>query len=192
CFAEQQRQAHNANINFILSPEGEVAKGGIRRVQLVRSKPSAPVRKDAEFKLPRGELRRQDLHPPGPPCGIPPALSDIEGEGDDPYHVPIPADDDLVPVIIPDFDGPSKFPKFPSVLPLRQPAHPPPLGPVLSRITPVDIPVLPLPTTSDPSAAISPAPVNRCDREAPVIGPEASTVDSGAPQLRNLRKETLK
>ncbi|KAK6045045.1 hypothetical protein COOONC_17451 [Cooperia oncophora] len=86
--------------------------------------PSAPVKKKVEFKLPRGGPRRQGLRPPGPPCGIPPDLSDSEGEGEnehDPYHVQIPADDDLAPVIIPDFDAPNKFPKFPPpIMPLRQ------------------------------------------------------------------------
>ncbi|VDK52397.1 unnamed protein product [Cylicostephanus goldi] len=149
-------------------------------------------RKKVEFKLPRGGPRRQGLRPPGPPCGIPPDLSDSEGEGDDPYHVPIPADDDLAPVIIPDFDGPNKFPKFPPVLPLRQPPGPPPLGPVPPRFNPMGIPMPPIPTAPDPSAVISSAPVIRRDREAPVIGPQAPTVVSAAPQLRNLRKETVK
>lgn len=64
-----------------------------------------------EFKLPRGGPRRQGLRPPGPPCGIPPELSDSEGEGDehDPYHVPLPADDDLAPVISEFFRSSSFF-----------------------------------------------------------------------------------
>ncbi|KAK6011021.1 hypothetical protein OSTOST_23905, partial [Ostertagia ostertagi] len=160
-------------------------------------------RRKVEFKLPRGGPRRQGLRPPGPPCGIPPDLSDSEGEGEnehDPYHVPLPADDDLAPVIIPDFDGPNKFPKFPPIMPLRQPPGPPP-GPVPPRFNPMGIPMPPLPapapapaTQNDGGGAvISSAPVIRRDREhPPVIGPQAPTVVSAAPQLRNLRKETVK
>ncbi|VDL68843.1 unnamed protein product, partial [Nippostrongylus brasiliensis] len=153
--------------------------------------------KKVDFKLPRGGPRRQGIKPPGPPCGIPPDLSDSEGEGDehDPYHVPIPADDDLAPVIIPDFDGPNKFPKFPPVMPLRQPPGPPP-GPVPPRFNPMGIPMPPLPAPvpiDGGGAVISSAPVIRKDRDQPpVIGPQAPTVVSAAPQLRNLRKETVK
>ncbi|EPB79785.1 hypothetical protein ANCCEY_01159 [Ancylostoma ceylanicum] len=193
--AEQERLARNADVNFIPLPEGEQAEGELRRVQIMGPQPSAPVKKKVEFKLPRGGPRRQGLRPPGPPCGIPPELSDSEGEGDehDPYHVPLPADDDLAPVIIPDFDAPNKFPKFPPVMPLRQPPGPPPPGPVPPRFNPMGIPMPPLPAApSDAGAVISSAPVIRRDREQPVIGPQAPTVVSAAPQLRNLRKETVK
>ncbi|RCN49288.1 hypothetical protein ANCCAN_04538 [Ancylostoma caninum] len=172
--AEQERLARNADVNFIPLPEGEQAEGELRRVQIMGPQPSAPVKKKVEFKLPRGGPRRQGLRPPGPPCGIPPELSDSEGEGDehDPYHVPLPADDDLAPVITP---------------------GPPPPGPVPPRFNPMGIPMPPLPAApTDAGAVISSAPVIRRDREQPVIGPQAPTVVSAAPQLRNLRKETVK
>ncbi|VDO23927.1 unnamed protein product [Haemonchus placei] len=118
-------------------------------------------KKKVEFKLPRGGPRRQGLRPPGPPCGIPPDLSDSEGEGEndhDPYHVPLPADDDLAPVISDDY--------------------------------------LCIPRSNfltyclyfSGGAVISSAPVIRRDREQP----PAPTTVSAAPQLRNLRKETVK
>ncbi|KAK5979271.1 hypothetical protein GCK32_000658 [Trichostrongylus colubriformis] len=201
--AEQERLARNADVNFIPLPEGDLAEGELRKVQIMGPQPMAPVKKKVEFKLPRGGPRRQGLRPPGPPCGIPPDLSDSEGEGEnehDPYHVPLPADDDLAPVIIPDFDGPNKFPKFPPIMPLRQPPGPPP-GPVPPRFNPMGIPMPPMPAPAPAPASqndgggavISSAPVIRRDREQPpVIGPQAPTVVSAAPQLRNLRKETVK
>nr|CDJ83153.1 WW domain-binding protein 11 [Haemonchus contortus] len=201
--AEQERLARNADVNFIPLPEGDLAEGELRKVQIMGPQPMAPVKKKVEFKLPRGGPRRQGLRPPGPPCGIPPDLSDSEGEGEndhDPYHVPLPADDDLAPVIIPDFDAPNKFPKFSNAIPLRQPPGPLPI-PVPPRFNPMGIPIPPMPgpapaplTQNDGGGAvISSAPVIRRDREQPpVIGPQAPTTVSAAPQLRNLRKETVK
>ncbi|VDO96697.1 unnamed protein product [Heligmosomoides polygyrus] len=136
--AEQERLARNADINVIPLPEGDLAEGELRKVQIMGPQP-----KKVEFKLPRGGARRQGLKPPGPPCGIPPDLSDSEGEGEgehDPYHVPLPQ---MCPVC------------------LRKSWC---LG----------------------GAVISSAPVIRRDR------PQAPTVVSAAPQLRNLRKETVK
>ncbi|KIH64662.1 hypothetical protein ANCDUO_05023 [Ancylostoma duodenale] len=178
--AEQERLARNADVNFIPLPEGEQAEGELRRVQIMGPQPSAPVKKKVEFKLPRGGPRRQGLRPPGPPCGIPPELSDSEGEGDehDPYHVPLPADDDLAPLL--------NYSSLPA-------PGPPPPGPVPPRFNPMGIPMPPLPAApADAGAVISSAPVIRRDREQPVIGPQAPTVVSAAPQLRNLRKETVK
>ncbi|KAJ1370727.1 hypothetical protein KIN20_032526 [Parelaphostrongylus tenuis] len=192
--AEQERLARNADINFIPLPEGDLAEGELRKVQIMGPQPIVPVKKKVEFKLPRGGPRRQGIRPPGPPCGLPPELSDSEGEGDaehDPYHVPLPAEDDLAPVIIPDFDAP-KFQKYAPVMPLRQPPGPPP-GPVPPRFNPMGIPMPPMPVPSnDGGAVISSAPVIRKDREQTQIGPQAPSVVSAAPQLRNLRKETVK
>ncbi|KAJ1349291.1 hypothetical protein KIN20_004783 [Parelaphostrongylus tenuis] len=93
--------------------------------------------------------------------------------------------------IVPDFDAP-KFQKYAPVMPLRQPPGPPP-GPVPPRFNPMGIPMPPMPVPSnDGGAVISSAPVIRKDREQTQIGPQAPSVVSAAPQLRNLRKETVK
>uniref|UniRef100_A0A0K0DFW6 WW domain-binding protein 11 n=1 Tax=Angiostrongylus cantonensis TaxID=6313 RepID=A0A0K0DFW6_ANGCA len=150
--AEQERLARNADINFIPLPEGDLAEGELRKVQIMGPQPIK-----VEFKLPRGGPRRQGIRPPGPPCGLPPELSDSEGEGDD----------DLAPVIIPDFDAP-KFTKYPPICDYN-------------FYTTGDY------LTINPflgGAVISSAPTQ--------IGPQAPTVVSAAPQLRNLRKETVK
>uniref|UniRef100_A0A1I7XQH2 WW domain-binding protein 11 n=1 Tax=Heterorhabditis bacteriophora TaxID=37862 RepID=A0A1I7XQH2_HETBA len=187
--AEQERMARTADINCIPLPEGDLAEGEMRTTQIMGPQ---PLKKKVEFKLPRAA--RGKLKPPGPPCGLPPDLSDSEGEGDihDGYHLPIPADDDLAPVPIPDFDSRSggSFSKYTPVMPLRKPPGPPPM-PHPPMYNPMGLPMQSMSMSgNDGGAVISSAPVIR--REIPKPSVPAPTVVSAAPQLRNLRKETVK
>ncbi|CAI4226568.1 unnamed protein product [Auanema sp. JU1783] len=189
--ADQERMARLCDIDTIPLPESEYNPVD-RASQLMGPSASTSAatqvalqqaKKKVDVRLARARADR--AKPPGPPCGMPPSLSDSEDEyGDN-------DDDDLAPVPIPDFDAPpSRPPMYQSYHShgplLRKPPGPPPLS--MYGSNPMGIPVH---TSSmpDPNAIISSAPVIRKETESKDRGP---TVVSAAPQLRDLRKETVK
>ncbi|CAD6191423.1 unnamed protein product [Caenorhabditis auriculariae] len=191
--AEQAKMAREADPDFIPLPSGEMGHGDLRTAQLMG--PTVPqIKKKVDFKLPRA---KSGLKPPGVPCGIPPDLSDSEDEygggyGHDAYGFQQPDDDDLAPIPIPDFDsGPSGYTNYTPMVPMRKVPPPPPHGMPHMGYNPMGFSSHSHHHIPD-NAVISSAPIIRRDAPIESSGPSVPAVLSAAPELRDLRKETVK
>ncbi|CAL2031887.1 unnamed protein product [Caenorhabditis brenneri] len=177
--AQQARLAREAEPDMIPLPMGDVSSAGPERLLA----PSM-VKRKVEFQLPP-RPPRAGLKPPGPPCGLAPNFSDSEEEedmNDDHYE-----EEDLAPVPIPEFDAPyppmhrnygppSSYHSMPPRMPTYHP-HPHshhPYNPMGFQ-------------NHHEEAVISSAPQINRNKE-----PAAPATLSAAPELRNLRRETVK
>ncbi|CAB3405291.1 unnamed protein product [Caenorhabditis bovis] len=173
--AVQARLARDADPESIPLPAGEA-----RSTSLIPPPPPV-LKKKVDFKLPPRPAKSK---PPGPPCGVAPEYSDSEEEGDYSMGGRL-EDDDLAPVPIPDFD--SHMPAYPTQSNIyRNPKFAPPMPPRMSAAAPYRHQYNPMGFQHE-DAVISSAP--QINRGGPS---EASATVSAAPELRNLRKETVK
>ncbi|CAI2337131.1 unnamed protein product [Caenorhabditis sp. 36 PRJEB53466] len=179
--AQQARLAREADPDSIPLPMGEMSSFGPER----HSQLLAPsmIKRKVEFQLPP-RPPRAGLKPPGPPCGYAPNFSDSEEEDD---HQEEHYDDgDLAPVPIPDFDNPyppqqmhrnfgppSSYHQMPPRMPTYHP-HSHSYNPMGFQHHHED-------------AVISSAPQITRNQES-----AAPATLSAAPELRNLRRETVK
>lgn len=192
--AQQARLAREADPDMIPLPMGEVSlPGPDRNSQLLAP---AMTKRKVDFQLPPRPARAGQK-PPGPPCGLAPNFSDSEEEEEE-YNDDEQYDDgDLAPVPIPEFDNPyppmhrnygppSSYHNQHHQMPPRMPNYHPhphshhPYNPMGFQ-------------NHHEDAVISSAPqITRGESSGASGGPAAPATLSAAPELRNLRRETVK
>ncbi|CAO4363879.1 unnamed protein product [Caenorhabditis nigoni] len=189
--AHQERLAREADPDMIPLPMGEASMMPAGPGHAPYMAPP-PVKRKVEFQLPPRPARASQK-PPGPPCGLAPTFSDSEDDnddGEDQYD-----DGDLAPVPIPEFDTPYPPPMHRNYGGPPSSYHnqhmPPPRMPNYhphSHYNPMGFQQPHHTVHHQESAIISSAPQinNRKD------GSAAPATLSAAPELRNLRRETVK